>query len=335
MNVIVANEKQSQLAKLDVDIIKSINGVYEANEIIEMFKTFFYSKMILDVTALKNNTNINSYKVLVQGLDPEKIIFLLPENTKLCTPSFLSNLISLGIYNFTTNLNGIKYLLKKTNTLKDVEHIKDMAHTVESNDTGAIVTSANTLSDKSVIIGIKNVTGHAGATTFTYMLKKELSYLFGEKSVVAIEIDKNDFEYFNDKNMLSVKQNDLRATLSKLSSTRFVLIDLNSYTETSMCEEVIYLLEPSVIKLNKLVRSNKTIFNKLKDKKVVLNKSLLLNNDVLDFQKEAGISVFYNMPPLDDRKRNAIINDFLSKLGLIQTGDQKNNSNSIFGLFKH
>ena len=335
MNVIVANEQQSQLASLDVDVIKNINGVYEASEIIEMFKTFFYSKMILDVTALKNNLELNSYKTLVQGLDPEKIIFLLPENTKLCTPSFLSELISLGIYNFTTNTNGIKYLLKKTNTLKDVEHIKEMVHKQESNDTGASVASLRpeTKIDH-LVIGVKNVTAEAGATTFIYMLKKELSYIYGENSVKALEIDKTDFEYFNDKNMVSIKQNDLKAALEKLLSINIILIDLNTLSDTSMCQEVLYLIEPSTIKLNKLVRRNKMIFEKLKNKKVILNKSLLLNNDVVDFEKEANIKVFYNMPPLNERNRNAVINDFLSKMGLFDNSSAKNNSGHIFGLFR-
>ena len=53
MNVIVGNELQSQLSNLDVDIIKNISGVYEPIEIVEMFKNFFYSKMILDVTSVR------------------------------------------------------------------------------------------------------------------------------------------------------------------------------------------------------------------------------------------------------------------------------------------
>lgn len=39
------------------------------------------------------------------------------------------------------------------------------------------------------------------------------------------------------------------------------------------------------------------------------------------------------MPPLDERKRNAILGDFLSKLG-ITTNSGKNNSTKIFGLFR-
>ena len=71
----------------------------------------------------------------------------------------------------------------------------------------------------------------------------------------------------------------------------------------------------------------------LENKKIVLNQSLLLNNDVHDFENEAGIKVFYNMPPLDERKRNAIIGDFLTKLG-IKNDTRKNNSTKIFGLFR-
>ena len=113
MNVVIANSQQNILSNLDIDIIKSITGTYEASEIVEMFKSFFYNKMVLDVTAIKNYEDIRSYQTLAMGLDVEKIIFFLPENSNLCTSNFLSKLISVGIYNFTTNLDGIKYLIKK------------------------------------------------------------------------------------------------------------------------------------------------------------------------------------------------------------------------------
>ena len=58
-----------------------------------------------------------------------------------------------------------------------------------------------------------------------------------------------------------------------------------------------------------------------------------MNNDVNDFEGEAGIKVFYNMPSLDERKRNEIINDFLIKLGLLND-NSNNNSGGIFGLFR-
>ena len=316
MNVIIANEQQNQLANLDVDIIKSITGLYDAFEIVEMFKNFFFSKMILDVTALKNYKDIKTYEILANGLDPDKIIFLLPEGSELCTPNFLSHIISLKIYNFTTNLNGINFLLKKTNTLKDVEHIVKMASVKTSSETGAVVANVSANVKRGVtVLGVKNVTESAGATTFIYLLKKELSLAYGQNNVVAIEIDKNDFSLFNDKNMFSIRQTDIKNTIAKYSNASIILVDLNNCPDNSFCEDVLYLIEPSTIKLNRLVRRNRVIFSKLVGKKVILNQSLLLNNDVFDFESEAGIKVFYNMPPLDERKRNSIIHDFLSKLG--------------------
>lgn len=335
MNVIIANEQQNQLANLDVDIIKSITGLYDAFEIVEMFKNFFFSKMILDVTALKNYKDIRTYEILANGLDPDKIIFLLPEGSELCTPNFLSHIISLKIYNFTTNLNGINFLLKKTNTLKDVEHIVKMASVKTSSETGAVVANVSANVKRGVtVLGVKNVTESAGATTFIYLLKKELSLAYGQNNVVAIEIDKNDFSLFNDKNMFSIRQTDIKNTIVKYSNASIILVDLNNCPDNSFCGDVLYLIEPSTIKLNRLVRRNRVIFSKLVGKKVILNQSLLLNNDVFDFESEAGIKVFYNMPPLDERKRNSIIHDFLSKLGLFNEPVNSNNSSKIFGLFR-
>lgn len=345
MNVIVANKQQNELANLDIDIIKSLTGTYNASELVEMFKSFFYSKMILDVTALIDADQLGTYEILAKGLDPSKIIFLLPEGSNLCTPSFLSRLISFGIYNFTTNLNGVKYLLKKSNSLSDVEHIQKMAKTeesksIEDGNKSTTIGNSNTnvkaskVNSTRKIIGFKSVTEHAGSTTLIYMLRKELSSVYGRDGAIALEIDKNDFGLFNDKNMISVKMNDIKNAIEKYSDANVILIDLNNCTDDSFCNDVIYLIEPSTIKLNKLVRKNKLIFSKLTDKKVVLNNSLLLNNDVFDFEGEAGVKVFYNLPPLDERKKNAILVDFLTKLGLVESSNTNNNSNKIFGLFR-
>lgn len=343
MNVIIANKRINDLSNLNVDIIKSLNGEYDVSEIVGMFKTFFYSKMILDVTALKNYGELETYEELSKGLGTDKIIFLLPEGSKLCTPNFLSHLIDLGIYNFTTNLNGIEYLLRKPNTLKDVEHIKNMlnqeteeeVNVNDSNDN--MVTATSKVIDDVTVIGFRDVTEHAGATTLIYMLKKELSHTYGSDGVMALELNKNDFIYFNDKNLFSIKENEVKTTIGNHVGAKIVLVDLNNAVDDSYCSDVIYLLEPTTIKLNKLLRRNKEILMKLTNKKVVLNKSALLNNDVRDFQNEANIKVFYNMPSLDERKRNEIINDFLIKLGLLgssNTNSNNNNSNGIFGLFR-
>ena len=336
MNVIVSNAQQNALANLDIDVIKSISGEYDVSEIVEMFKSFFYSKMILDVTSLKKYNDIKTYEVLTKGLDPDKIIFLLPEGSNLCTPHFLSQLISLGVYNFTTNLNGNKYLLKKPNTLQDVEKITKMANIEKSKETGAatVATVSTKVEKGTTIIGFRNVTEHAGATTFIYMLKKEIALTIGSNQVVAVEIDKNDFSLFGDKDMISIRSSEIQSMIDRYSNVSIILVDLNKCQDDHFCSDVIFLLEPSTIRLNMLVRRNRAVFEKLRNSKVVLNQSLLLNNDVFDFEGEAGLKVFYNMPPLDERKRNAIIVDFLSKLGILPVSTTSGGSNRIFGLFR-
>ena len=338
MNVIVSNEQQQKLAVLvDIDIIKNIQGTYSGYEIAEMFKDFFFEKLILDVTAMKDYNNIQSYQILARGLGADKIILFLPEGTNLCTPQFLAQLVTLGLYNFTTNADGVRYLLKTPNTLKDVEHIQKMGG-------GGVIRDPNRPQEKqeptrdtsfamNSIIGIKNATENAGSTTLTYMMKKELNAIYGEK-VIAMEINKKDFPIFNEKNMLSVNPDSIRATIEKYRGRAILLVDIADYDDLTMCTDVIYLVEPSTIKLNKLIKTNRSIFNRLKHKKVVLNKSLLNSKDLSEFEYEAGLKVFYNMPPLNERKRNEEVVDLLRKIGLVTEKPTEKKDSKVFGLFR-
>ena len=73
---------------------------------------------------------------------------------------------------------------------------------------------------------------------------------------------------------------------------------------------------PTTIKLNKLMMVTPQTLKKLKDKKVILNKSLLGSRDVSDFEYESRLKIFYNMPPLDEREsKNKMLNEFLVRLG--------------------
>ena len=178
MNVIISNERQAELANLDIEIIKSIHGVFDADELIQMFSNFFFGRMILDLTALKNYQDVRNLQKLSMSLDVEKIIILLPDTPECLAPQFLSKLISMGIYNFTTNLDGVNYLLTNPNTYRDVAHLHQIDSTPTSSETGS-TGSGNTVINNIVstgtyILGIKNVTEHSGATMLTYMLKKEL-----------------------------------------------------------------------------------------------------------------------------------------------------------------
>ena len=54
MNVIISNKYQSLLATLDVDIIKSIQGVFSVDEIVVTFSNFYYNKFPLSSRLLYN-----------------------------------------------------------------------------------------------------------------------------------------------------------------------------------------------------------------------------------------------------------------------------------------
>ena len=325
MNVIIANEAKAMLSTLDIDVIKSVDGVHTADEIVEMFKNFFYARMILDITAIKDYNDIINIQKISIGLDADKIILLLPNNEASTSSSYLSKIISMGIYNFTTTVDGVKYFLDHPNTYKDVAHIQQL------NDLSTTINEKVVAGSR--IIGIKNVTDHAGSTTLIYMLKKELEQSYG-MSVVAIEVNRHDFMYFNSSNMISIDDEHLMTEIVKHKDVAIILIDLNDSSNEGACGDVLYLIEPSSIKLNKLMRRNRRVFEELKGRKIILNKSLLSNSDIMDFEYEGKTKVFYNIPPLNDRVKNPVLSDFLSKIGLINKTSEKESGGKIFGLFK-
>ena len=324
MNVIVSNKNEGLLNSLDIDIIKSINGEFEVDEIIHTFSNFFFNRMFLDITSIKGYNDIKNIQKLSMNLDIDKVIFLL-ETSLMNDHSFLSKLISVGIYNFANTKESLLYLYNHPNTYKDVAHIHqlNMSNTknepkderknkfFKNEDKKEEIQEPTYKNAK--VIGIKNITSGAGATTLIYMLKK---YLSEKHYVVALEVNKNDFGFFNEKDMYSVNQNNLSAAIQKFDNASYILIDLNNGNEDS-CDEIIYLIEPSTIKLNKMMLINKNIFEKLYGKKIVLNKSLLSPKDVTDFEYESHSKILFNIPPLNDRDLNhEVLLEFIDKLEL-------------------
>ena len=72
MNVIISNKYQSMLQTLDIDVIKNLNGEFEVDDIIKEFQNFFFQRMILDITALKNYRDIKTLQKEVDDLKSEK-----------------------------------------------------------------------------------------------------------------------------------------------------------------------------------------------------------------------------------------------------------------------
>ena len=331
MNVIVSNKYQNMLATLDIDVIKSINGEFEVEELANIFTNFYFNKMIIDITAIKGYQNIKNIQKLSVNFDPNKLILLLDDSAMVNSGGYLSALVSMGIYNFTRNINAVKFLIDNPNSYKDVAQYNNLNGNSD-NEPLEYDTFTGTGSGGLRIVGFKNVTAHAGATTLVYMLKRHLEVAY---NVVAIEVDKEDFKYFNDKSLKSTTSLDLAFNIANNPDAEVILVDLNDSNQTNLCNDIVYLIEPGLIKLNKLIRKDREAFEKLKDKKIVLNKSVLTTRDINDFERESNSKVFFNIPYLDDKKEHEqVLDDFLVALGFSRLNSSNSGKAKLFNIFK-
>ena len=314
MNVMVVNKYKELLMGLNIAVMNSMEGVFNVDEILDTFTNFYYDKMILDITAIRDYQNTDNLQKLAMNINMENVILLLDDSPESDSKTYLSKLISLGIYNFTRNAEGINYLLVHPHTYRDVVNIHNLQDldygTTDNSGSGDMGMGAG----KMRIIGFKNMTQHAGATTLIYMIRKMLS---GIRTVGAIEVNKVDFLYFNDKELVSTISSDLPKELMKKQMCDVVLVDLNDYDDVSICSQVYYLIEPSTIMINKMLRKNRAALEQLKNERVVLNKCVLNSEDVATFEYETKLKVFATIPPCDDRQENIDpVKNFISKMGI-------------------
>lgn len=350
MNVKIVNKYATLLAALDVDFIKSIEGEFTPEDITNQFQSFFYNKMIIDITAIKDYQDITKIQELSINMDMSKVIFLLDDSEIVNSPRYLSQLVSMGIYNFTRNVDAIRFLIDNPNTYKDVaqyhqlnmmveepvqkDNKKNKKDTLKDNkkNNESQITEAYTKMPTRVI-GIKNVTEHAGSTTLTYLMKKSLSKVY---NVATAEIDNHDFVYFNDHELRHIDHMQLQDYINANYEKEVILLDLNDRSDTSMCTEVLYLVEPGLTRLNKLINQDHQAFERLKGEKIILNRSVLTEKDVEDFEHESRSEIFFNMPNVDDKvgESPALI-ELLLKLGFVKLDSNfKNSDGKMFNVFK-
>lgn len=323
MNVIVSNKQKNIIDNANIDAIKELNGYFQVNDLVNNLKNYFFTKMIIDATSIVEFANPNVLRKLVEEIGADKLVILLPPRP-IPPKNFIDLLISLGIYNFSTDINDIIKFLKISNSYEDVINNKDdnsinndniynyQLHPNDNNFNGEI--NKMMKFNNKFILGIKNITLHAGTTSLIYMLKQTLEYRF-KKKVLAIEFNTKDFTYYKNANMLSVNHIDLEDIVRK--DYDVILLDLNNNNEFEQyCNDVIYLIEPSIIKVNEISLKNPDVFSALKNKKVILNKSLISNKDIETFAREAGISFYFVLPPLNDRVGNSVIDLLIEKIGI-------------------
>ena len=117
--------------------------------------------------------------------------------------------------------------------------------------------------------------------------------------------------------MISTTTTDLLKEMMKRQSSDVLFIDLNDYDDDEICTDVYYLLEPSTIMMNKMLRKNRKVLEQMRDKKIILNKCVLNSEDVATFEYETKLKVYATIPPVDERQaRIEPIIKFISKANL-------------------
>lgn len=311
MNVIVSNKYTNELKNIGINVSGVLEGSFTSNQIINAFSNYYYERIILDVSAIQNYTNIanltEELKNIFSVIDSNKTILFIENIPELNNNILINNLINSKIYNYAFELNDV---IELYNNPRDYRAFQNESNIPEVNTT-------------SRIIGIKNVTANAGATTLAYMMLQELSKKY---TVKCIEINKEDFKYFQSENMVSVTSDDFINEISEEPYPDVILVDQNDYENESIIKETLYLLEPSILKLNKALDLNPNLLSFLQDKKVVINRTSISLPKLQDFERESGLKTFDIIRNINERdKINPQVINLLTKLGF----NKANNGNII------
>ncbi len=336
MNLLIENLNSALLSRIDANVIKTLHGEFTKDDLAKELVNFYYSKVIIDITAIKDYTNFNALFEFLGYFQKDQVIILLDENTsKEC----ISKLVQEGYYDFTRNVGGINYLSTHPNTLKDVEKYiiqNQFQNPLFNNKEESILTENSKKVDtqyqkneNQIVIGIKDLTPHAGATTLMYMFVKALKDKY---SVEGIEMMSQDHIYLRDIPISeSTSLEDLKQKIKTLKNKEVVIVDLNDIDGSVVCDNIIYLIEPGIVNLNKLLTSNRNYSRIFKEEKIVLNRSSVNNKDIPSFEYETGIKVFYNLGNIDDRSiKVQDVDNLLIKLGF----NKLHASRGLFSFFK-
>ena len=303
MNLAIVNENINVFNSLTIDIIKVLHGVYDVEDLKTELVNFYFNKVIIDITAVKNYFMSSDLFEVLNYFGKDKVILLL-NGSELCSSNrFLSELVKNGYYNFTNNAQGVSFLVSRPNTYDDVKKYLEV-DTLKINN------------EKQTIIGVQDLSRGAGSTTLVQQMVKQLTLNY---SVKGIEINGRDSIYFRNENILScIDYLEAKVMIQgKLKNTKIIILDLNYFKDKdNLCDEIIYLLEPGIIRLSKFVKETSNLNEFLEGKKIVLNRSALKDEEINYFEQETGINVFFNLGNFDDRRERLLsVDRLLIKLG--------------------
>lgn len=315
MNLVIVNENTIVVNALTIDIIKVLNGVYDVNSVEKELVNFYFNKVIIDITAIKNYFSSFDLFEFLNYFGKDKVILLLNDSAYCNSKEFLTKLINNGYYNFTSNSQGVSFLVNRSNTYEDVKkYIQTTTFTSELNSSiGStnIQTRTNTIK----IIGIKNLSEGAGSTTLMQQMVKQLAFNY---KVKGIELNSFDAMYFRRPDIIFCNDyTEAKTKIQGLKGIDAIIIDLNEFEDKNkICTDIIYLLEPGIIRISKFIKNINKYKDELNDMKIVLNRSALKDEEINYFEKEIGLNIYYNLTNFDDKKDRLLsIDRLLIKLG--------------------
>lgn len=315
MNLVIVNENTIVVNALTIDIIKVLNGVYDVNSVEKELVNFYFNKVIIDITAIKNYFSSFDLFEFLNYFGKDKVILLLNDSAYCNSKEFLTKLINNGYYNFTSNSQGVSFLVNRSNTYEDVKkYIQTTTFTSELNSSiGStnIQTRTNTIK----IIGIKNLSEGAGSTTLMQQMVKQLAFNY---KVKGIELNSFDAMYFRRPDIIFCNDyTEAKTKIQGLKGIDAIIIDLNEFEDKNkICTDIIYLLEPGIIRISKFIKNINKYKDELNDMKIVLNRSALKDEEINYFEQETGLNIYYNLTNFDDKKDRLLsIDRLLIKLG--------------------
>lgn len=315
MNLVIVNENTIVVNALTIDIIKVLNGVYDVNSVEKELVNFYFNKVIIDITAIKNYFSSFDLFEFLNYFGKDKVILLLNDSAYCNSKEFLTKLINNGYYNFTSNSQGVSFLVNRSNTYEDVKkYIQTTTFTSELNSSIGS-TNIQTRTNNIKIIGIKNLSEGAGSTTLMQQMVKQLAFNY---KVKGIELNGFDAMYFRRPDIIFCNDyTEAKTKIQGLKGIDAIIIDLNEFEDKNkICTDIIYLLEPGIIRISKFIKNINKYKDELNDMKIVLNRSALKDEEINYFEKETGLNIYYNLTNFDDKKDRLLsIDRLLIKLG--------------------
>ena len=167
------------------------------------------------------------------------------------------------------------------------------------------------------IISLLGITDRCGVTTLTYYLAKLLNELGHE--TVAVELNNTDLVSLNNEYCFSVSKSKIKDFLLDHKSAEFILLDNIQFEQA---DETFIIYAYNAIQINKWQKYHQ--FEELKDKKIILNKSIFSKSEIEKIELELEQQFVATIPYFNELAYKNDVQDFLKLLG-VALPEQKSN----------